>query len=202
MQLNALNTNVLLLILKYTCRFRNFGYIAMEDLELINDCVRSVICCLNASQYSRQELILKREQEIAVKELLVGKHVLAVLPTGYGKSLIFTLFLLAREEMSRRLAGACGSDRISVLVVCPLRSIISDQIAEMISLGCSAVELSTETLSEIIRSPPQFINSSAESAIMKEFLNGLMKSSSPLHRSLCCIVVDESHTIETWTGQR
>ena len=106
----------------------------MADLQLVNDCVRSVICRLNASQFSRQELILKREQEIAVKELLVGKHVLAVLPTGYGKSLIFTLFLLAREEMSRRLAGAC--DRISVLVVCPLRSIISDQIAEMTSLGC------------------------------------------------------------------
>ena len=180
---------------KYTCRFRNFGCIAMADLQLVNDCVRSVICRLNASQFSRQELILKREQEIAVKELLVGKHVLAVLPTGYGKSLIFTLFLLAREKMSRRLAGAC--DRISVLVVCPLRSIISDQIAEMTSLGCSAVELSIETLSEIICSPPQFIYSSAESAITKEFLNELMKNSSPLHRSLCCIVVDESHTIET-----
>ena len=122
--------------------------------------------------------------KIAVKELLVGKHVLAVLPTGYRKSLIFTLFLLAREEMSRRLDGACGSDCIGVLVVCSIRSIISDQIAEMISLGCSAVELSTETLSENIRSPPQFIYSSAESAIMRGFLNGLMKSCSPLHRSL------------------
>jgi superfamily II DNA helicase RecQ len=44
---------------------------------------------------------LKREQEIAVKDLLTGKNVLAVLPTGYGKSLIFTLFLLARENITR-----------------------------------------------------------------------------------------------------
>jgi hypothetical protein len=44
---------------------------------------------------------LKREQEIAVKDLLLGKNVLAVLPTGYGKSLIFTLFLLARENITR-----------------------------------------------------------------------------------------------------
>jgi Lhr-like helicase len=44
---------------------------------------------------------LKREQEIAVKDLLLGKNVLTVLPTGYGKSLIFTLFLLARENITR-----------------------------------------------------------------------------------------------------
>jgi superfamily II DNA helicase RecQ len=44
---------------------------------------------------------LKREQEIAVKDLLLGKNVLAVLPTGCGKSLIFTLFLLARENITR-----------------------------------------------------------------------------------------------------
>ena len=49
----------------------------------------------------RGELIVKREQEIAVKDLLLGKNVLAVLPTGYGKSLIFTLLLLARENITR-----------------------------------------------------------------------------------------------------
>jgi hypothetical protein len=37
----------------------------------------------------------------AVKDLLIGKNVLAVLPTDYGKSLIFTLFLLARENITR-----------------------------------------------------------------------------------------------------
>jgi hypothetical protein len=35
-----------------------------------------------------------------LKKALV-KSVLAVLPTGYGKSLIFTLFLLARENITR-----------------------------------------------------------------------------------------------------
>jgi replicative superfamily II helicase len=38
--------------------------------------------------------------EIAVKDVLLGKNVLAVLSTGYGKSLIFTLFLLARENIT------------------------------------------------------------------------------------------------------
>ena len=41
---------------------------------------------LNAVAHS--EFKLKPEQEVAVKSLLDGKDVLAVLPTGYGKSLI------------------------------------------------------------------------------------------------------------------
>ena len=36
---------------------------------------------------ARSEFKLKPEQEVAVKSLLDGKDVLAVLPTGYGKSL-------------------------------------------------------------------------------------------------------------------
>jgi hypothetical protein len=53
----------------------------------------------NASQNAK--LILKSEQQIAVKDLLLGKNILAVLPTGYGKSLTFTLFLLAQENITR-----------------------------------------------------------------------------------------------------
>ena len=34
---------------------------------------------------ARNEFKLKPEQEVAVKCLLAGKDVLAVLPTGYGK---------------------------------------------------------------------------------------------------------------------
>ena len=33
----------------------------------------------------KQNIILKKEQEMAVKELLTGKYVMAILPTGFGK---------------------------------------------------------------------------------------------------------------------
>ena len=42
-------------------------------------------------------LVLKREQKEAVSRLLKGKDVLAVLPTGFGKSLIYQSFVLAKE---------------------------------------------------------------------------------------------------------
>ena len=46
---------------------------ALDDLNVVTTC----------------EFTLKPEQEVAVKALLDGKHVLAVSPAGYGKSLIY-----------------------------------------------------------------------------------------------------------------
>ena len=58
----------------------------------------------------------------AIFSLLKRDDLLAVLPPGYGKSLFFQLFavaaLLEMEEQQ------------TVLVVCPLKSIIKDQITE------------------------------------------------------------------------
>ena len=50
---------------------------------------------------SSLDLNLKREQEQAAKELYAGRDVLAVLPTGFGKSRIFTS---VSETETRRTA--------------------------------------------------------------------------------------------------
>ena len=83
------------------CNIIALNYLILYVLRLTDECIRLAVVKLNASRKSKRELILKREQEIAVKDLLLGKNFLAVLPTGYGKSLIFTLFLLARENITR-----------------------------------------------------------------------------------------------------
>ena len=46
---------------------------------------------------ARSEFKLKPEQEVAVMSLLVGKDVLAGLPTGYGKSLTYQMFVCAKD---------------------------------------------------------------------------------------------------------
>ena len=43
------------------------------------------------------EFKLKPEQEVAVMSLLDGKDVLALLPTGYSKSLIYQMFVRAKD---------------------------------------------------------------------------------------------------------
>ena len=93
------------------------------------------------------KFVLKKEQEVAVKELLKGNDVLAILPTGFGKTLIYIVFLLAHTiNNTRRTNISCRS---SILVVSPLRSIVSDQISEVTLMNCTAMELSKETMSEI-----------------------------------------------------
>ena len=45
-------------------------------------------------------VVLKPEQETAINNLLNGRDVMAILPTGFGKSMIYTVFALAKEEIS------------------------------------------------------------------------------------------------------
>ena len=58
---------------------------------------------------------------------------MAILSTGFGKSMIFTVFAMAKEEMS--------SSKTCMLAISPLKSTIDDQISEMLSLSCTAMEL-------------------------------------------------------------
>ena len=45
-------------------------------------------------------LILKDEQKLAVEALTSAKDVLAVLPTGFGKSVIYQNFIIAKDSHS------------------------------------------------------------------------------------------------------
>ena len=151
---------------------------------------------LNILRRSQREIILKKEQQVAIEQLLLGNDVLAVLPTGFGKSMIFTVFLIAKQEMDKQQDNNLTT---CILVISPLASIISDQIAEIESLGFKAVELSDKTIKDVVQYRPQFIYCSAENATSKLSLQALQNE---LHESIAAIVVDESHTVETWTGKR
>ena len=93
------------------------------------------------SSKSSREIHLKKEQDIAIKSLLKEKDVLAVLPTGFGKSLVFQVFAII-TSMDSVSSNGC------VLVICPPKSIIRDQIEEADSLGLNAVELESPGMFE------------------------------------------------------
>ena len=77
-------------------------------------------------------IVLKSEQEEAVLSLLSGKDVFAVLPTGFGKSLIYQSFVFAREILDGHSP--------SIIVVIPLRSIVQEQLTSN-EFELKAVEL-------------------------------------------------------------
>ena len=79
---------------------------------------------------------LKPEQEVAVKALLDGRGVLAVLPTGFGKSMIFQTFVRAKYSIDGRativLARLClKEDRLGVRVVGNNRLLLSHASCEV-----------------------------------------------------------------------
>ena len=56
---------------------------------------------------------LKEEEQISIKQLIQGGDLLAVLPNGFGKSLIFQMLALMKNK-------SC------LLIICPLQSIMHD----------------------------------------------------------------------------
>ena len=72
---------------------------------------------------------LKEEQKEAVLDLLNGKDVMAILPTGFGKSVIFQLFILMKIE---------EDEASSVIIVSPLSSITNDQVKDFEDIGISS----------------------------------------------------------------
>ena len=84
-------------------------------------------------------------------------NVLVVLPTGFGESLIFQLFvkILARNSSSTCLGR-------SAIVICPLESIILDHVLEAQSIGVTACSLSAKNLSEVCENTPQLLFAKAE----------------------------------------
>ena len=101
----------------------------------------------------------KAEQEKALYSLLEGNDVLAVLPTGFGKAMSFTMFSVAARERTLQAP-------VSVLVISPLNSIITDQIADLEGL-CKAAELKADNLNAKLKDPPHFIYASAEKVLRR-----------------------------------
>jgi superfamily II DNA helicase RecQ len=123
---------------------------------------------------------LKTKQEQTVNCLLGGRDVFTVMPTGYGKSLVFQIFLMTMN--CTKIAQAMEPNSI-VLVICPLTSIIGNQIKEGESLGLKCVTLD-EFLNDCDCDTPQVVFVSAEQVLSKTFTEILKDRSSRLHNAL------------------
>jgi superfamily II DNA helicase RecQ len=72
---------------------------------------------------------LKEEQKKAVHQVVNGRDVIAVLPTGFGKSLIYHLlpYMFEYINSKRRNISAVWPGSI-VIVISPLNALMGDQI--------------------------------------------------------------------------
>ena len=90
-------------------------------------------------------VVFKVAQVRAIEAVYLGRDVIGVLPTGYGKSLIFQLIpdliSFKRHTMSSdQTVGDVQRDSV-IIVVCPLDSLMANHSQSLVERGISSVVL-------------------------------------------------------------
>ena len=116
-----------------------------------------------------RDLLLKTEQEQAVRHLYLGKDVLAVLSTGFGKSHIYQALSLLK---------GCENTGATLITIAPLTSIVEDQLADLRSRGFRVAALSSLSQVEWEECSLEIILCSSEEAVTKGFTSLLKRGSS------------------------
>ena len=141
---------------------------------------------LNILQQYWQHNTFRPQQEEIIKAVLDRKDVLAILPTGGGKSICFQVPALLMD-------GLC-------LVVSPLIALMKDQVENLQKRGISAAAIYSgmnmkdvhDVLHDAANGIYKFLYLSPErleTAVFREYL---------LHINVCIIAVDEAHCVSQW----
>src|ERR1700676_4960953 len=130
-------------------------------------------------------------QEAVVRDALAGRDVLALMPTGGGKSLCFQLPALLQPGVT--------------LVVSPLIALMQDQVrllrdndiaASFINSSLEAAEVSRRTAA-LLRGDYKLLYLAPERLLLPEFVDGPLRrlSESP---GINAFVIDEAHCVSEW----
>ena len=142
---------------------------------------------------------LKLEQKSVINAVVcTRKDVLGVLPTGYGKSLIFHLLSYVFDFIEA--GGPPVQNRAITLVISPLNALMHDQISKLDYLGAHILEgtkksielaqqLAYEGKLQIMFSHPE---------VILEKRTKLMLKTSAFQKNVRSIVVDEAHLVDDW----
>jgi ATP-dependent DNA helicase RecQ len=131
---------------------------------------------------------VRPEQMLAIRHLLKS-DVLLVLPTGYGKSLVY-------ELLPYMVSSMCHQKALIVAVI-PLNAIIDQELK---SMGSKGVHLCKETLDtrkeRITCGEYTYILGHPEDILLPESLVCL--TSAMVHYDRVFVIVDEAHCIVEW----
>jgi len=139
----------------------------------------------------------KENQSLALKEIVNGKDVFVILPTGAGKSLIFQAAPLVFDYMEGKT-----SPRSIVLVISPLVSLMRDQVNFLMTKNIKATFLGEEQDSESIkdgveRGEFQIVYGSPETFLANKRWRAML-SGNVYRKNLRLVCVDEAHCISHW----
>lgn len=157
-------------------------------------------CVNNVLKKFPQVSQLNKFQDECLFNYMERRDVFAMLPTGFGKSLIFQLVPGLCEEFHNMGHKEFPANAI-VLVLCPLVSLMESHVRELTKRGFTAICLSKDSAikekQEILGGKYSFVFASPESVILNDQWRKMLQSD--IYReNLFGIVTDEAHVIPKW----
>ena len=135
---------------------------------------------------------IREEQRKCLKHLVDRIDVFAILPTRFGKSLIFQLFPRIKRALERRQE----SRPFTIVVVTPLTAIMKDQVEHLNRIRVAAAMIG-EDLDEAVKSGSyEIVYGSPEAWLSKEWTKELQEGK--LGKQVAAIAIDEVHSITEW----
>ena len=139
---------------------------------------------------------LHNERLQCIKAFFRGKDVYFSAGTGYGKSLVYQPMPLFHDLLIDQAIGTSIG-----IIICPLTSLMLDQVAHLHSLGINAVAVHADQDPKVLVVVEEGIYShvyiSPESMLSHQRWRKMLQS--PNFQEHCVVVaVDEAHSISQW----
>jgi superfamily II DNA helicase RecQ len=112
----------------------------------LNQFFNAVNYALRVTNYDN--LFLRVKQYQILESILRKRDTIGILPTGYGKSVIFHLIPFAADYLCKTNVGHTKDGNI-VLIIAPLNAIIDDQISNLKKHGIEATVLKTVSMNSM-----------------------------------------------------
>ena len=147
--------------------------------EVVDICIKKL-----GENYS-----IKQKQFEAIDSILRGRDTLAILPTGYGKSLIYQLLPSIFSMLPNRPGNGI------VIVISALRALINDQVSSannLKQLNLRASSLGSSTFNSLLNGSHSIIIDTPEMWLEDKKWRDML-SFSVFRKNLIAIVVDEAH---------
>lgn len=150
------------------------------------------------------EHLLKNKQSLCLENIYKGEDVIANLPCGYGKSIIYHLLPKLLSLSAQRTAAGKNTKKI-VLVICPLNTIQADQVKTLQSRNISTCRLdfscnileSVHDIDAVAAGLVDIVHAHPE-ALFSTSAGPHLIDDQRFQDAVGCIVVDECHKIEQW----
>ena len=135
---------------------------------------------------------LKDKQLEVLQSVLEGNDTFAVLPTGYGKSLIYYLLPLVQNDLHPTAA-----DSPALVVVSPLTQLIESQMQTLRNLGLGCLSLSATMIPDgKLENKVSHLFTSPEAILCSGWRDKIQ--SSVVSEGIVAAVIDEVHCVTEW----